>query len=62
MPSSLHASEGVVFPVSVVRSEATATFNLSGLGSKFVRREGSSIIATRDFGASAAARGWRGKR
>jgi hypothetical protein len=52
----------VVFPVSVVRREATAVFIRSGLGSKFVIREGSSIMATRDFGASAAGRRWRGKR
>jgi len=62
MPSSFQASEEVVFPVSVVRREATAVFIRSGLGSKFVSKEGSSIMATRDFGASAAGRWWRGKR
>jgi len=53
IPRAFHDSFEVDFPVRVVRRELRAVLMRSGLGSKLVRREGSSIIATRDFGKSA---------
>ena len=49
IPSACQASEGVDFSVRVVRRAEMAVLMRSGLGSKFVRSEGSSIIATRDW-------------
>ena len=53
IPRSFHDSFEVGFPVRVVRRELRAVLIRSGLGSKLVRREGSSIMTTRDFGESA---------
>ena len=64
MPSSFQASVAVDFPVRVERREATAFLTAAGSGSKLVRREGSSTMATRDFGlgGGSVAREWWGWR